>query len=390
MKISEILQLFFDATDIPICSFHEHALITAYNHKIQDFNLPLILASSMPKHLPGAWYSFTPEYLYFCGCYLEKEDLNLFLGPVVLSECTQKQAQLICDRLGRPAKDSLLLQSCLNQSHLHSVPNFLANLRLLGRLLNLDLMDEIPLVPFTWNIPYPIKTYTETFALSVDNSQPLEEQLLSCVRAGNLTELSRIMNENVLFSDSLTVPSLTDARSFMLGANMLASRAAIDAGVDYVLANRICTHYIRQILQSRSIQELSYLIFSLFQDYTRRVADLDKLPSSSLTVRKVHQYIQLHYDEKVTSQILADHLHLNCSYLCKLFKKETGSTLTDYIQKEKIREARRLLEGSSFTIAEISEALAFSSESYFCKIFKKITGTTPESYRNNRKTVLTI
>ena len=58
-------------------------------------------------------------------------------------------------------------------------------------------------------------------------------------------------------------------------------------------------------------------------------------------------------------------------------------TISAYVQQEKVREAKRLLKGSSYSIVEISEALAFSSQSYFCAVFKKITGMTPESYRSS-------
>lgn len=74
---------------------------------------------------------------------------------------------------------------------------------------------------------------------------------------------------------------------------------------------------------------------------------------------------------------------MSCSYLCTHFKQETGMTISAYVQQEKVREAKRLLKGSSYSIVEISEALAFSSQSYFCAVFKKITGMTPESYRSS-------
>ena len=74
---------------------------------------------------------------------------------------------------------------------------------------------------------------------------------------------------------------------------------------------------------------------------------------------------------------------MNCSYLCTRFKNETGMTISTYVQKEKIKEAKRLLKGSKYTVAQISDALAFSFDSYFCAVFKKITGMTPESYRSS-------
>ena len=211
----------------------------------------------------------------------------------------------------------------------------------------------------------------------------LETKLVACIISGNLQEMNRLLSENINFApitDDLPVSSM---RGYILGANMIGSRAAISAGVNYSLANAMSGQYIERILQARDASELSELFFRFFQDYTAKVAELKALPSDSPVVKFVHQYITSHYTEKITPHMLAERLNMSCPYLCSHFKKETGMTISSYVQKEKIEEAKRLLKGSSYSVSEISEALAFSSESYFCAIFKKITGMTPASYRSS-------
>jgi YesN/AraC family two-component response regulator len=71
---------------------------------------------------------------------------------------------------------------------------------------------------------------------------------------------------------------------------------------------------------------------------------------------------------------------MNANYLTQLFKKEIGENFSSYVLQVKIAHAKHIMETTDKTIAEISEYLAFSSQSHFNNVFKKITCTTPKQY----------
>jgi AraC-like DNA-binding protein len=77
---------------------------------------------------------------------------------------------------------------------------------------------------------------------------------------------------------------------------------------------------------------------------------------------------------------------LNRSYLSQLFKKETGFTVSDFIQIERIEEAKRLIELSGISLSDIATRLQFNDQSYFTKVFKKYTGITPRQFKTNKET----
>ena len=79
---------------------------------------------------------------------------------------------------------------------------------------------------------------------------------------------------------------------------------------------------------------------------------------------------------------MAQDLFLSRSYLSTKFKKETGMTLSQYIQEQKIEKAKSLLKTTDRSILEIATYLGFSSQGYFQNVFKKLTGMTPKEYRN--------
>lgn len=68
-------------------------------------------------------------------------------------------------------------------------------------------------------------------------------------------------------------------------------------------------------------------------------------------------------------------------YFSHKFKKEVGCSVTDFIIKEKISQAKLMLEGTNDTIQSISDALSFSNRSYFYTCFQKLTGLSPSEYR---------
>ena len=92
-------------------------------------------------------------------------------------------------------------------------------------------------------------------------------------------------------------------------------------------------------------------------------------------------YIIGHLYQRIFIKETAEYLKISPAYLSRLFKKETGLSFREYVNKLKIEEAAALLLYTQFSDVEISSLLAFSSQSYFIKIFKKIMGITPKKYK---------
>ena len=76
-------------------------------------------------------------------------------------------------------------------------------------------------------------------------------------------------------------------------------------------------------------------------------------------------------------------LNVNASYLSKLFKKETGITLTEYVAKKRIEQAAFLLTSTNLQIQTVAQNCGIYDVNYFTKLFKKHTGKTPKEYRES-------
>jgi len=99
-------------------------------------------------------------------------------------------------------------------------------------------------------------------------------------------------------------------------------------------------------------------------------------------ISKVMQCIAQQLHESITLKVLAEKFHMNSSYLSVLFKKETGKTISEYIQEMRIKKAMELLGDPQIRIYEVAEQVGFQTSAYFTYLFKKHTGRTPQEYRD--------
>lgn len=122
------------------------------------------------------------------------------------------------------------------------------------------------------------------------------------------------------------------------------------------------------------------------QHFLRRSeSDLEALREArqgSRVVETVKAYIRQRYAEEMELGRLAELVFLTPSYLSKLFRTETGETITDYLISVRIEKAKELLrDGSGWKTYEIGEKVGYADPAYFNKVFKKMTGLTPKEYR---------
>lgn len=118
----------------------------------------------------------------------------------------------------------------------------------------------------------------------------------------------------------------------------------------------------------------------MLEDYWT-AAPQTALGQPSSVIAKVMEYVRQHPEEELGRDQLAATVYLNPAYLSRLFRKETGQSLTEYILDVKMAHAKQLLENSNLKVGSVAEAIGYTHFSYFAKIFKKVTGLSPHDYR---------
>ncbi|NQX58641.1 response regulator [Paenibacillus qinlingensis] len=102
-------------------------------------------------------------------------------------------------------------------------------------------------------------------------------------------------------------------------------------------------------------------------------------------IDKVKQYIDLHFGEQINLQELADHVAMNKTYMCTLFKQETEMTIGTYTVSIRMREARNILMETSEKIYTIANQVGYEDVTYFSQLFKKHYGLSPLDYKKRMK-----
>ena len=98
-------------------------------------------------------------------------------------------------------------------------------------------------------------------------------------------------------------------------------------------------------------------------------------------IRSVQEYIENHFEEKVTVDFLAGKCAMNRINFSRRFKRATKISPVDYIQRVRIEAAKRSLEAGRKNVSEVMYAVGYTDVKAFRSIFKKVAGLTPQEYR---------
>lgn len=162
----------------------------------------------------------------------------------------------------------------------------------------------------------------------------------------------------------------------------LISRLCLEEGLDREVAYGMSDLYIQKVDVLTTVKQVFELRDKMVNDYTTTMQNIKKNQSYSRQVTKAIDYIINHLNTRLTLTDIAETLDMTPSYLSKLFSKETGQSISNYIKEEKLKAAANTLQYSDISITEISEYYHFSSQSHFTASFTEYHGITPKKYRD--------
>lgn len=161
----------------------------------------------------------------------------------------------------------------------------------------------------------------------------------------------------------------------------LITRSCIEGGMVMEEAYNLSDIYIQSIDKCKTPDEIHMLHRELVTDYAQRMHLLKTQNRYPKAVIVCMDYIYDNLHTRLTLGELADAAGLSVTYLSKLFRREVGMTVKEYITRKRIQAAENMLRYSEFSCLAISDYLCFSSESHFIQVFRKYTGETPKRYR---------
>jgi YSIRK-targeted surface antigen transcriptional regulator len=213
-----------------------------------------------------------------------------------------------------------------------------------------------------------------------------ERVLLDYVKNGRIDKLKDIFDYSIVGEAELGLLSkrnrLRSEKNLMITGIALVCRAAIEGGLNDETAFTLSDFYIQQLEELGSLKAILKLTEEAIMDFTKRVHQLNE-ERYSPTITACQHYIYDHLYDEITLDHLAQMCRLSPNYLSSVFKKEVGIPISEYIQRQRVDEAKKLLLLTNYSISDIGTWLNFNDQSYFIKIFKKYTGLTPKQFRND-------
>lgn len=203
-----------------------------------------------------------------------------------------------------------------------------------------------------------------------------------------LSQIDKMTHERIVLSifpeylDNLSSPQ-TDLKFCFRErgdgySNRIRPNGEIQKLLKYYLHKIISAEgYGQELLEKATFMELMVLLNRIFRE--QQLENPDTLSQNNPLVDKVIDYINHHISDKFTISILSTEFFVSESYICRVFKSETGTTIYKYLTARRIALAKTLLV-SGASVSEACEQSGFNDYVNFVKSFTKAVGTSPKRY----------
>ena len=208
-----------------------------------------------------------------------------------------------------------------------------------------------------------------------------ESQLLQAVSKGQIHKAEQMLSSfSTLSFESRSNDDLRNYKNYSIIMNTLLRKAAQDGGVHPIHLDKISSDFAKKIEQMTSINMIKEVMGQMLNSYCRLVRKHSIKQYSPLVQRAIIK-IENDLTADLSLKELARINNVSISYFSSLFKNETGQTLTDYVNKQRINQAKHLLKTTNLQVQTVAQLCGVLDLHYFSKLFKRYVGKTPKQYR---------
>ena len=211
----------------------------------------------------------------------------------------------------------------------------------------------------------------------------MENNMLSSIKRGDLSFLKNLSMAAVEARgvvEKRNPNGVRNVQNYSIVLNTLLRKSVEEAGVPPYMVHAISSEFGKRIEKMSTSYGVERLFREMFVSYAALVRNM-KRKNYPLAVGRVMFEIDSRYSEELSLSSLSSLVSLSPSYLSRFFKKTTGESVVEYINRTRITQALRLLENPGLKINEISEKVGFQDPAYFSRVFFSLVGVRPERWR---------
>jgi two-component system response regulator YesN len=389
-----ILQNNFE--DIPVLDLGLRQLVNPnVNYKKTLQNIPKICK---PNQILRIYDEFLCNYIIFLLPETTQASY-IIIGPYSLMDISQQTVLEIAEKFFIPAESFPQLRRFYqNLPFLMNESILLGILSTFGEIIwggpnNFTLQDvhdtfAIDLEPVSER---PNTKKTEEALLSMKVLEELYQQenaLMQAVSQGHTLKAEMFMNTSATQQlEPRVADAIQNLKNYTIILNTVLRKAAERGSVHPLHIDSLSSKFAQKIQLITSHESCRALQKEMVHKYCLLVKN-NSMKGYSPLIQRILTRIDSDLTADLSLKTQAELLNVNPSYLSNLFKKETGSTLTDYVNRKRIEYSIFLLNSTSMQIQAVAQYCGISDVNYFTKIFKKQIGKTPTKYRDSITTHL--
>lgn len=212
----------------------------------------------------------------------------------------------------------------------------------------------------------------------VELSPSEEEELQANLKAGNDSVVLALL-ERKLSQMARRQATLLQVREFAQEVMNRAVKASYAMSVKPDEANAAC----ERCGQCETVEQFEQLL----RDFIGKSAAAIRLKKSETDAitHFVANYVEAHYGDDITLELIADKLNISGAYLSTYFKDKTGTNFSDFVNAYRMNKAKDMLANSGLKIQDVAGLVGYPSVNSFNRVFKKHTGLTPGEFRRRAR-----
>ncbi|WP_407428054.1 helix-turn-helix transcriptional regulator [Treponema sp.] len=225
----------------------------------------------------------------------------------------------------------------------------------------------------------------EAYAETVKKRYEIENAMQNAVEAGDAQKAIACYKQITQTGIKPRTPNaIRNLKNFDIVLNSHLRKIMEKCGVHPFYIDEVSRNFAIAIEECTTKMQVSDLAIQMIKTYCTQIQE-HRLKCYSESIQRCITYIDFHYTDYLSLQNISEKINMNASYLSSQFKKETGITLTAYINRTRINHAVPLLLQSSRSIEDIANTCGFDDMNYFSRVFKKNCGCSPSDFRRQHK-----
>lgn len=328
----------------------------------------------------------SPFETFYVSAFTDEERKDFFIvGPFVEYAVTDEFIYRIMENLGLKENNYIdmkeyyqrlpVLDRTKIEMIIRGIINELVSAELNGKTYFYDSME-------TEAGPYQSEGDENIRARLLEERYALENHFLEAVSEGNLTKAYEYEHQLGKYTSSIkrTRDSIRNYKNMLVIMNTLLRKSAEKGGVPPIYLDNVSNKWAIQIERATSLRKLQKMHEEMVRAYCILVKNYS-LKEFSPLVRRTINYISINLSGELTVQSLGGELGVTSDYLSRIFKKETGTTIIDYINRRRVDASLKLLNATDLQIQDIASYVGIGDISYFGRLFKRYIGMSPGKYR---------